>query len=102
MWNPEVEKLRMSVEQSGCGTSACRQESKTQDWLVGGGEMGKLIRSMDWSTTPLGAIESWPQSLRTTVSICLNSRFPTVIYWGPEFATVYNDGYAPILGTKHQ
>lgn len=38
-------------------------------WLVGGGEMGKLIRSMDWSKTPLGPVESWPQSLRTTVSL---------------------------------
>jgi signal transduction histidine kinase len=63
--------------------------------------MGTVIRAADWSDTPLGVLESWPQSLRTTVSICLNSRFPTVIYWGPELATIYNDGYAPILGTKH-
>jgi hypothetical protein len=48
----------MPDEQSGYGASARRQESKTQDWLVGGGEMGKLIRSMDWSGTPLGPIES--------------------------------------------
>ena len=73
MWNPGVEKLRMAVEQSGYGASARRQESKTQDWLVGGGEMGKLIRSMDWSATSLGPIESWSQSLRTTVSLCLAS-----------------------------
>lgn len=33
-------------------------------WLTGGGEMGKLIREMNWSKTPLGPIESWPQSLR--------------------------------------
>ena len=71
MWNPGVEKLRMAVEQSGYGASVRRQESKTQDCLVGGGEMGKLIRSMDWSRNPLGPIESWPQSLRTTVSLCL-------------------------------
>ncbi|MBD3563232.1 hypothetical protein H6S82_30995, partial [Planktothrix sp. FACHB-1355] len=44
--------------------------------LAGGGEMGALIRSYDWSLTKLGAIESWSGSLRTALSICLNSRFP--------------------------
>ena len=43
------------------------------DWLVGGGEMGQLIRAMDWSRTPLGPLASWPPSLRTTVSLVLNS-----------------------------
>ena len=65
--------------------------------------MGKLIRSMDWSKTPLGPIESWPQSLRTAVSICLNSKFPMVIWWGLELRLIYNDEYRPLLGeTKHQ
>src|SRR5208337_5304941 len=73
----------------------------SDSWLARFGELGKLIRSMDWSKKPLGSIETWPQSLRTAASICLSSRFPTVIYWGTEFATIYNDGYAQILGTKH-
>src|SRR6266478_5602713 len=101
MWNPGVEKLRMAVEQSGSGASVRRQESKTQDWLVGGGEMGKLIRSMDWSGTPLGPIESWSQSLRTTVSLCLASNFPIALVWGPKHVQIYNDGYWPICGEKH-
>ncbi len=46
------------------------------EWLSGGGEMSQLIRSTDWSATPLGPIESCPQSLRTTVSLCLASNFP--------------------------
>ncbi|MBD2080407.1 hypothetical protein [Leptolyngbya sp. FACHB-17] len=46
------------------------------DWLNSSGEMGKLIRLMDWSNTPLGPIEQWSQSLRTTVSLCLASNFP--------------------------
>jgi signal transduction histidine kinase len=91
----------MSVEPSGDGTSARRQQSKPQDWLVGGGEMGKLIRSMDWSKTPLGPIESWPQSLRTTVSLCLASNFPIALAWGPKHVQIYNDGYWPICGEKH-
>ncbi|HMB28191.1 MAG TPA: histidine kinase dimerization/phospho-acceptor domain-containing protein, partial [Blastocatellia bacterium] len=73
------------------------------DWLTGGGEMGKLIREMDWSRTPLGPVEQWPQSLRTAVSICLNSKFPMVIWWGPELRLIYNDRWRPILGeNKHR
>jgi signal transduction histidine kinase len=70
-------------------------------FLAGGGEMGRLIRSMDWSATPLGPAESWPQSLRTTVSLCLASNFPMCIAWGPKHVMTYNDGYWPICGGKH-
>jgi hypothetical protein len=51
-------------------------EKSTTEFLAGGGEMGRLIRSMDWSQTPLGPIGNWPQSLRTAVSLCLASNFP--------------------------
>src|SRR5258708_25533673 len=64
--------------------------------------MGALMRSLDWSTTPLGSVENWPQSLRTAVSICLASYFPMLIWWGPELVMLYNDAYCPMLGmTKH-
>ena len=72
------------------------------DCLAGGGDMGALMRSLDWSSTPLGPVSDWPQSLRTAVSICLNSRFPLLIWWGPELIKIYNDAYRPILGaSKH-
>ena len=74
----------------------------SHDFLLGGDEMGELIRSIDWSKTPVGAVETWPQSLRTAVSIMLNTHFPMYIAWGKEFTQFYNDGYRPILGsTKH-
>ena len=87
--------------QSLSGAAARRQKSQSRDWLVGGGEMGKLIRAKDWSKTPLGPIESWPQSLRTTVSLCLASNFPIALVWGPKHVQIYNDGYWPICGEKH-
>ncbi|HEY5921693.1 MAG TPA: ATP-binding protein, partial [Kofleriaceae bacterium] len=62
--------------------------------------MAEAIRQLDWSTTPLGPIESWPQSLKTATSIVLASKFAMVIAWGPEFVFLYNDRYRPILGTK--
>src|SRR3954467_15155316 len=78
-----------------------RDGASRMDWLAGGGEMGALIRSMDWSQTPLGPVASWPQSLRTTVSLCLSSTFPILIAWGPERVQIYNDTYRPICGEKH-
>src|SRR5258706_8251872 len=64
--------------------------------------MGDLVRSKDWTKTPLGPIESWPQSLRTTVSLCLASNFPISLAWGPKHVQIYNDGYWPICGGKHR
>ncbi|OOQ61552.1 ATP-binding protein [Mucilaginibacter pedocola] len=78
-----------------------REQESTEQFLSGGGEMGKLIRSMDWSQTALGPIEEWPQSLRTSVSLCLSSTFPILIAWGPETIQIYNDSYRPICGAKH-
>ena len=63
--------------------------------------MGRFIATKDWSLTPLGPLEDWPQSLRTTVSLCLASNFPISIAWGKEFTQIYNDGYWPICGAKH-
>lgn len=75
---------------------------RTYDFLSGGGEMGQLIRSIDWAKTPVGPVDQWPQSLRTAISIMLNAQFPMYIAWGSEFIQFYNDGYRPILGsTKH-
>jgi signal transduction histidine kinase len=69
--------------------------------LAAGGELGRLISEHDWAATPLGPIESWKQSLRSAVGICLASRFPIVMYWGAELTVIYNDAYSEILGAKH-
>jgi len=64
----------------------------------GGGEMGERMRSTDWSQTPLGNPEIWPQSLKTIVSVVLNNPFGMYIAWGKEYIQIYNDGYRSILG----
>ena len=69
--------------------------------FTGGGTMGELARSFDWSRTALGPVETWPQSLKTSVSTCLNSRFAIVLWWGKELVTIYNDAYRTIIGIKH-
>ena len=70
-------------------------------FLAGGGEMGQLIREHPWSATPLGPVETWPQSLRSAVSILLPSKAQIVLFWGPELVALYNDAYAPVFGAKH-
>ena len=70
------------------------------DFLAGGGEMGALTRAYDWSATPLGKPEIWPQSLRTAVRILLNTNHPMFIWWGPELIQFYNDAYRQTMGPE--
>jgi len=67
-------------------------------FLEGDGEMCRLTRAKDWSKTAVGAPDTWPQSLRTTLSIVLNSKFPMFLWWGPDLICFYNDAYRPSLG----
>ena len=75
--------------------------SITPDFLRGGGELGALIRATDWTATPLGAPEGWPQSLKTAIRIMLTSRQPIWIGWGRDLLYFYNDAYKSIIGGKH-
>jgi len=76
--------------------------SKKPDLLgVAQSEMAQRVRDFDWSATPLGPIGSWPLSLLIAVGICLNSRFPMFVWWGPKLINIYNDGYIPMLGARH-
>ena len=68
--------------------------------LAGGGEMGALMRSMDWSQTPLGPVEGWPAALCTSVSTLLGSPYPICLYWGPDYIQLYNDAIRPLIGSK--
>src|SRR3712207_5668498 len=68
--------------------------------LAGGGELGACMRRLDWSTTPAGPVDGWPESLRTAVSILLASGYPMYIAWGPAYTQFYSDAYRPILGAS--
>ena len=63
--------------------------------------MGALIRAFDWTTTPLGPIADWPQSLRTAVDIVLRSPVPLVMLWGRDGIMIYNDAYSVFAGGRH-
>jgi signal transduction histidine kinase/DNA-binding response OmpR family regulator len=76
--------------------------SNAYSFLAAPGELGSLIAAYDWSQTPLGPLDQWPQSLRTTVSLMLNSSHPIWIGWGPHATFLYNDAYIDVLSrAKH-
>jgi PAS domain S-box-containing protein len=77
--------------------------TKSLQFLSGGGEMGALMRAYDWESSSVGLADQWPQSLRTTLGILLNSKFPMFLYWGPDLVCFYNDAYRHSLGNdgKH-
>ncbi|OLS62613.1 hybrid sensor histidine kinase/response regulator [Pseudomonas putida] len=62
--------------------------------------MSEALRCFDWSTTSLGPLHRWPNSLRIAVDLMLASRFPSCLVWGSDMVTLYNDAFVPILGTK--
>ena len=82
------------------GTSSGEAVFELKGVLAGQGELAALIAAKDWSKTPIGAMSSWPQSLRTTVSVMLNTRFPMFLFWGPDAICLYNDAYRPSLGSR--
>ena len=85
-------------------TAGARRSSESPaadaGFLAGGGVMGSRMRALDWTRTPLGAPERWPQSLKTIVRIMLDSRHAMWMLWGPELTFFCNDAYLPTLGLK--
>ena len=69
-------------------------------FLAGGGVMGDCMRRMDWAATPLGATDTWHQSLKTIVRMMLDSRYAMWMLWGPDLTFFCNDAYLPTLGIK--
>lgn len=71
------------------------------DLFAGNGKVCALLRAYDWSASPLGYPPKWDNSLRTVVSLMLDSKFPMFVAWGKDLSLLYNDAYVDILGEKH-
>ena len=67
------------------------QTPSTAALFAGDSEMARLMTAVDWGHTPLGPPDAWPQSLKTSVSIVLGSRYPMFVWWGPQLLNFYND-----------
>ncbi len=81
--------------------SASRGPQPTLESLVNNSEMGARIRGFNWAATPLGPPESWSPALRMMLRFLLANRFPLLLWWGPQYVSIYNDAYIPALGAKH-
>ena len=80
---------------------ACTHTYSRPSFLSGGGELGELIERVDWASTPLGPIDAWPQVVKTTVALILQSPVPIVTLWGSEGVMIYNDAYSLFAGGRH-
>ena len=70
-------------------------------FFPGNSAMANRMRQFDWSDSPLGPPETWPQTLKTSVRIILTSRHPMFLWWGDQLINLYNDAYAALLHAKH-
>lgn len=95
LYTPHCEKGMMQLYKD------TPEQTSRQDFLTGGGEVGTILRAMDWSKTKLGPMADWPQSLKTALSLVLSSRFELFIWWGPDLIMLYNDAYRQTLAAKH-
>jgi PAS domain S-box-containing protein len=77
------------------------REPETKAWPADRSEIGARIRAFDWTATPLGPIEDWPQSLRTIVDLMLGSRLPMVLAWGRDGTAIYNDPFGRLIGPRN-
>jgi len=87
----------------GCSEMAvdASRENPETAFLVGGGQLGTIIAAFDWTQTPLGPIENWPTSIKTTVGLILRSPVPIVTLWGEQGTMIYNDAYSVFAGGRH-
>lgn len=93
----------MTPDQSSVIKPKRRRNVKTRrNVIYGNGEMANLTRAFDWSQTPVGPVEEWPDLLLTTVNTILASHHPMFVWWGADLIQFYNDGYRPsIREDKH-
>ena len=94
----EAAAYRLGVRSGG------DDEGEPRRWLErlgAGSAMGRAVGAYEWDRTLLRDSESWPVELRALVQLCLTTRFPILVTWGPELLMIYNDGYRDMIGGKH-
>ncbi|KAG8900968.1 hypothetical protein FRB99_005658 [Tulasnella sp. 403] len=77
------------------------EKDPQRGFFTAGTQMLEYMRNYPWDTHVLGPMDSWPQSLKTTVGAVMSSPYPWALWWGPDLVLIYNDAYAVMAGTKH-
>lgn len=60
-----------------------------------------VIADFDWSSTPLGPLNSWPALLKQSSQQILMDSRPIAIYWGDQYTLIYNEAYSKLVGSNH-
>jgi hypothetical protein len=94
----QKQNRRLAQRQNMTWLKMVEEKTTAYHFLEGGGEMGMLTRTYDWSTTSLGAVNQWPRSLCTLVDTILHAGAPMLLWWGRDLVQFYNDAYRPSLG----
>ncbi|MGZ3299164.1 MAG: hypothetical protein ACXU8O_09120, partial [Asticcacaulis sp.] len=76
------------------------EQADAQGFPAGSGVMAQKIRAFDWSTTPLGAIDTWPPAVRIAVDMAIASTQPICLFLGDDLIAIFNDAYIPLIGEK--
>lgn len=61
----------------------------------------QFARSVEWTKTALGPIESWSADLRQMCNLIMASPHPAAMYWGEDLIAIYNEAYVLLAGQKH-
>ncbi len=69
--------------------------------LTRGGEMGRLIRDTDWTSSSVGSPGAWPATLRSALTLFLPSAAQVAIFWGDDYVAFYNDAHAKVMSDMH-
>ncbi|WP_263355843.1 two-component system sensor histidine kinase NtrB [Acidicapsa ligni] len=65
------------------------------------GAMADRIRAHAWSSTALGPIQGWSDTLLACINLILSSPISIAIFWGPRYTLLYNDAYRPFIPNHH-
>ncbi|UXI65842.1 PAS domain-containing protein [Tahibacter amnicola] len=70
-------------------------------WLCSDSEIARRLCAPDSAPATLGPVQCWPELLRSSLSLCLASPLPILLWWGPRHVCLYNDAFRALLGARH-
>ncbi|EMD90546.1 hypothetical protein COCHEDRAFT_79388 [Bipolaris maydis C5] len=111
---PEFQQINIGSEQEKSRTSrvsavplAAFDSSAVPDWTAAHpkgvlSEHLKFVRSIDWSKTPLGAMNTWTIQFREILCLVMRNPHPSCVFWGEDLTMIYNESHRNIIaGDKH-
>jgi hypothetical protein len=93
--NPQFSSMRRET------SDRHKTESNPEGLIHGNSRMAEVIRTHDWSLTPLGPIEDWSENLLFSANLMLACAFPSLVFWSEELVQLYNDAFIPLLAERH-